>query len=313
MEKPYIVGIGGANLDICGRTNEPMLLRDSNIGSIHLSAGGVCRNICENAVRMGGDVRLISAVGADANGQILLQECNAAGLNIDCVSVMEGYRTGSYLSIHGADGDMMTAINDMDIISCLTPDLLRRFSPMIERAAVIVVDANLPVETLKWICMTYGRKKPIFAEGETYYLDLSDIPYKRDRMRICRVSIDVYHSIGESDSCEKQKIEYIIIDDEGKMDFETEVNTLPATTIKTDDLMDIYSFFYLVMDEIGLNADTRTAYVEWDISDSEYETFVGENIPTEVEIPFYVTDEEVEDYLSDKYGYCVESYTIDNE
>jgi hypothetical protein len=159
---------------------------------------------------------------------------------------------------------------------------------------------------------TYGEE-PNFEEKEVYYLDLSDIPYKRDRMRICRASVDVYHSIGESDSCEKQKIEYIIIDDEGKMDFETEVNTLPATTIKTDDLMDIYSFFYLVMDEIGLNADSRTAYVEWDISDSEYETFVDENIPTEVEIPFYVTDEEVEDYLSDKYGYCVESYTIDNE
>ena len=159
---------------------------------------------------------------------------------------------------------------------------------------------------------TYGEE-PNFEEEEVYYLDLSDIPYKRDRMRICRVSVDVYHSIGESDSCEKQKIEYIIIDDEGKMDFETEVNTLPATTIKTDDLMDIYSFLYLVMDEIGLNADSRTAYVEWDISDSEYETFVNENIPTEVEIPFYVTDEEVEDYLSDKYGYCVESYTIDNE
>ena len=159
---------------------------------------------------------------------------------------------------------------------------------------------------------TYGEE-PNFEDEEVYYLDLSDIPYKRDRMRICRVSIDVYHSIGESDSCEKQKIEYIVIDDEGKMDFETEVNTLPATTIKTDDLMDIYSFFYLVMDEIGLNADSRTAYVEWDISDNEYETFVGENIPTEVEIPFYVTDEEVEDYLSDKYGYCVESYTIDNE
>lgn len=159
---------------------------------------------------------------------------------------------------------------------------------------------------------TYGEE-PNFEEEEVYYLDLSDIPYKRDRMRICRVSIDVYHSIGESDSCEKQKIEYIIIDDEGKMDFETECNTIPSDKIKTDNFMGIYSFLYLVMDEIGLNADSRTAYVEWDISDSEYETFVNENIPTEVEIPFYVTDEEVEDYLSDKYGYCVESYTIDNE
>lgn len=164
MNKPYIVGIGGANLDICGRTDGPMLLKDSNIGSIHLSAGGVCRNICENAVRMGADVRLISAVGADANGQILLQACKAVGLNTDCVSVMEGHRTGSYLSIHGDDGDMMTAINDMEIISSMTPSLLSRFDETLEGAAVIVVDANLPEPTLEWICDTYGEKKPIFAD-----------------------------------------------------------------------------------------------------------------------------------------------------
>ena len=59
MEKPYIVGVGGANLDICGRADGQILERDSNIGSIHLSSGGVCRNICENAVRMGADVKLI--------------------------------------------------------------------------------------------------------------------------------------------------------------------------------------------------------------------------------------------------------------
>lgn len=164
MDKPYIVGIGGANLDICGRTEGPMLLKDSNIGSIHLSAGGVCRNICENAVRLGGNVRLISAVGADANGQILLQACKAVGLDTDCVSVMEGQRTGSYLSIHGEDGDMMTAINDMEIISSLTPELLGRFQETLVHSNAIVVDANLPEATLKWICETYGQTKPIFAD-----------------------------------------------------------------------------------------------------------------------------------------------------
>lgn len=159
---------------------------------------------------------------------------------------------------------------------------------------------------------TYGEE-PNFEDDEVYYLDLSDIPYKRDRMRICRVSVDVYQSIGESNGCERQKIEYIIIDDEGKMDFETEVNTLPATTIKTDDLMGIYEFFSKALDELGVSTESRTANVEWDVSDSEYETFVNENIPTEVEIPFYVKDDEIEDYLSDTYGYCVESYTIDDE
>lgn len=159
---------------------------------------------------------------------------------------------------------------------------------------------------------TYGEE-PNFEDDETYYLDLSDIPYKRDRMRICKVSVDVYQSIGESNGCERQKIEYIIIDDEGKMDFETEVNTLSATTIKTDDLMGIYEFFSKVLGELEVSTESRTAYVEWDVSDSEYGTFVDEKVPTKVEIPFYITDEKVEDYLSNTYGYCVESYTIDNE
>lgn len=153
---------------------------------------------------------------------------------------------------------------------------------------------------------TYGEE-PNFEENEVYYLDLSDIPYKRDRMRICRVSVDGF------DGCEKQKIEYIIIDNDGKMDFETEVNTLPATTINTDELMVIYDFFSKVLGELEVSTESRTAYVEWDVSDSEYGTFVDEKVPTKVEIPFYITDEKIEDYLSDTYGYWVESYTIDDE
>lgn len=95
---------------------------------------------------------------------------------------------------------------------------------------------------------TYGEE-PNFEDDETYYLDLSDIPYKRNRMRICRVSVDVF------DGCEKQKIEYIIIDNDGKMDFETEVNTLPATTINTDELMVIYDFFSRVLEELEVSTE----------------------------------------------------------
>lgn len=127
---------------------------------------------------------------------------------------------------------------------------------------------------------TYG-KKPNFVEGETYILDMSDIPYKGD----CKIY---------------QKIKCIHIDNDGDIEFKAKSGRV--SMVDVSNLMNIYSFLYLVMSEIGLNADSRTAYVEW-----------NENIPTEVEIPFYITDEEVEDYLSDKYGYCVESYTIDNE
>ena len=62
----YIAGIGGANVDIHGQSDAPIVMRDSNPGRLHLSAGGVCRNICDNLCRLGLTVELCSAVGGDA-------------------------------------------------------------------------------------------------------------------------------------------------------------------------------------------------------------------------------------------------------
>ena len=57
--------------------------------------------------------------------------------------------------------------------------------------------------------------------------------------------------------------------------------------------------------------EEREVYVEWDVSDSEFETFVNEGVPREVYVPMSVAEEDIADWLSDKYGYCVKSYTID--
>ena len=64
----YIAGIGGANMDIHGRSDRQLIMRDSNPGSLHTSLGGVCRNICENLARLGETVRLITVVGDDVQG-----------------------------------------------------------------------------------------------------------------------------------------------------------------------------------------------------------------------------------------------------
>ena len=63
----------------------------------------------------------------------------------------------------------------------------------------------------------------------------------------------------------------------------------------------------------GEEEEEREVYVEWDVSDSEFETFMNEGIPRKVYVPMSVAEEDIADWLSDKYGYCVESYTIDNE
>ena len=49
----YIVVVGGTNVDIQGFPKDRLILRDSNIGSVKVSLGGVARNIAENITRLG--------------------------------------------------------------------------------------------------------------------------------------------------------------------------------------------------------------------------------------------------------------------
>lgn len=164
MEKPYIAGVGGANVDLCGRSFGPAVAGDSNLGQLTLSPGGVCRNICENAARMGARVTLITALGTDPNGALLQTACREAGVDLSHALLLPEMRTGAYLSIHSGDGEMVTAINDMEILSAMTPERLQDCIPVLEDAAAIVVDANLPEETLQWLCRTL-RHRPIFADA----------------------------------------------------------------------------------------------------------------------------------------------------
>lgn len=163
MEPFDIVGIGGANVDICGIAEEKAVPGDSNPGVIGLSAGGVCRNICENAVRMGASASLISLVGEDLSGDFLLRHCRAAGMNVSLTGRVPDLATGTYLSVHSGDGEMVTAVNDMRVISRITPEYLSGFETQIERARAILIDGNLPQETLNWIGKRFSHR-PIFAD-----------------------------------------------------------------------------------------------------------------------------------------------------
>ena len=48
-----MAGIGGANVDIHGQSLAPLIMRDSNPGRLHVSVGGVTRNILDNLTRLG--------------------------------------------------------------------------------------------------------------------------------------------------------------------------------------------------------------------------------------------------------------------
>lgn len=55
---------------------------------------------------------------------------------------------------------MVLAVSQMDVMGELTPAVLRREEQWLEMSSVLVLDANIPEETLRWLVQRY-RKKPL--------------------------------------------------------------------------------------------------------------------------------------------------------
>ena len=71
MTRIYVVG--GANIDIQGYSNKPLMFQDSNVGKVSYSYGGVARNIAENLALLNDDVCFVSAIGQDMFGSTMYQ------------------------------------------------------------------------------------------------------------------------------------------------------------------------------------------------------------------------------------------------
>ena len=158
-----IAVVGGANVDIGGFPTGTLVPEDSNPGTVRISAGGVGRNIAENAARLGLDVELVTAIGDDANGRMLAEDCRAKGIGIGDSFIDAQAQTSVYLFIGDAQGDMYCAVSDMDIQKGLTPERLAGKLDMLNSRDAVVIDANLPEETIFYL--TQNLRVPVFADS----------------------------------------------------------------------------------------------------------------------------------------------------
>ena len=163
VKRKSIAVVGGANVDIGGFPAASLVAGDSNPGKVRLSAGGVGRNIAENAARMGLNVELVSAIGSDPNGRMLSEDCRAKGIGTQGCLIENDLSTSVYLFVVGQDGDMLYAINDMEIQARLTPEMLSSRLELLNQMDAVVIDANLPQESILYLCQ--NLTVPIFADA----------------------------------------------------------------------------------------------------------------------------------------------------
>ena len=136
--------IGGANMDICGSPAKPLVAKDSNPGHVTVRPGGVGRNIAHNLRLLGMPVSLITALGDDAYGAALKENCRSLGINLRMSLMLPGSRSSTYLYLTDEKGEMQWAINDMEIMRHLTPGVLAPHMEQINASPLVLVDGGDP-------------------------------------------------------------------------------------------------------------------------------------------------------------------------
>lgn len=143
-----IVVIGAASLDIKGQLVRDFLPGTSNAASIRLSAGGVGRNVAENLVRLGTPVALIAAVCEDDFGRAIIQQTEAAGVDVSGVLISCDQRSASYIAIVAPNRELLAGLDDSVAARAITPEWIDLFADRLREAQMVVLDANLTRATV---------------------------------------------------------------------------------------------------------------------------------------------------------------------
>ncbi len=148
---PYVAVCGGVNIDIGAHSFAPLRAKDSNPGKVELSLGGVGRNIAHNMRLLGLNVELLTALGGDSRAAQVEESCKTLGIGLSRALRVPDGRTSTYVFVGGSDGDMAVAVADMEICGRLTPDYFASQLAFLNGAAAVVLDTNLPRESLAYL------------------------------------------------------------------------------------------------------------------------------------------------------------------
>ena len=163
------VFIGGINLDSTFKLLDEKTIHLKGVTQPCLasnSLGGVARNMAEALIRLGGkDSILLSALANDPASQYITEKSNQIGFNTTrWLFVNENnLATGSYNAIFDTKGELILGCGDMRCHDYISPEYIKQNIQAIEKAAICVFDADIPINTIQYISEFCEKKHiPLF-------------------------------------------------------------------------------------------------------------------------------------------------------
>jgi sugar/nucleoside kinase (ribokinase family) len=167
------VVVGGMVLDVTASPGPHARLRrgSSTPGAVLQNPGGVGRNIAEGLARLVGDAGpaplLISAVGDDIAGRVLIDAWRALGADTRGVRVCTGASTPVVATVLDHDGEVAASVADtLTAETGLDADWIAKHADAVGRATVLVLDGNCAESTIAAAVDSAERVVGPWANGE---------------------------------------------------------------------------------------------------------------------------------------------------
>lgn len=160
----YIVGIGASNVDIYGNSRIVIRTHYDHPADIHHTVGGVIHNIMTNFALLGGNCKIISAVGDDGLGKIILDDYKKNNIDTSEILVSKTNPSGVFMQVQDENNDMYLALCDQTALSELTRDYLKSKEEILLNAKLVMIDPSIPsvaIETILEICR---NKVPVYVD-----------------------------------------------------------------------------------------------------------------------------------------------------
>ncbi|XP_052621276.1 pseudouridine kinase isoform X2 [Lactuca sativa] len=145
--------IGGMVLDIHAIPSIPPNPRTTVPGKVRYAAGGVARNIAECVSKLGTKPFMISALGSDIAGNMLLEYWKSTGLSTEGIRMGNEIQTPVVSIVFDTEGESAAAVASVESLEqFLTPKWIQQFKSNISSAPIVMVDANLSPLALEASC-----------------------------------------------------------------------------------------------------------------------------------------------------------------
>ena len=153
-----VVVIGSSNIDMVAQVNHlPAPGETVGDASFMQSLGGKGANQAVAAARLGGSVTFITSLGNDMYAEILKKHFKKEGITTDYIIDDVNQPTGTALIFVADSGENCIAVAPGANYSLL-PGSITHFSKVIDEADIIVMQAEIPYETIKKIALSAKKK-----------------------------------------------------------------------------------------------------------------------------------------------------------